>query len=374
MPKTKKAPFRIVKRTDIKPLKKLLFYVAAIFIALALGALLLLSLGVNPFKLYKDMFTIGMIGNAFPYKSIEGYIKVFVPLLITSLALSLAFKMKFWNIGGEGQFMIGATTASAVALIFGDSLPSFLLLLFMTVSAAVTSGLYGFVVAVLKVKFNTNETLMTLMFNYIALYLLKFFGETQGEWNIFLSEASVRPVFKAFPKSAVMPSISIGKFSLNISLIFAVVIALLIFLYLKKTKHGYEISVVGDSINTAKYAGMNVSLIILRTTFLSAALIGMAGAFYISTAGVLSTSCTNNVGWTGIIVAWLSNLNTVAITLTSALIGILQYGCQVASSEFTTIDSNFADLLQGIILFFALAANFFIKYKIVSGKKTKEAE
>lgn len=372
MSKTKDPFIRIVKRDKIHPLLKVLFYTVAILAALAVGGILLVAIGVNPLVLYKDMFTIGMLGSRFAYKSIEGLITVFVPLLITSLALSLSFKMRFWNIGGEGQFIIGALAAATVALKFGNTLPSYLLLLFMFLAAMLAAGVFGGFVALLNVRFKTNETLMTLMLNYIALYLLRFFGETQAPWNFYLSDESVRPVFQKFSDAAFMPTISIGKFSLNISLLFAVAICIGVYFYLKKTKHGYEISVVGDSANTARYAGMNVKKIIVRTMFLSAALIGLAGGFYVSGAKVLSTSVTNNVGWTGIIVAWLSKLNTFAIFGVSLLISIMQYGVQAASTQFPIIDSNFADLLQGIVLFFVLAADFFIRFKLVFRQSAKK--
>ncbi len=372
MSKTKDPFIRIVKRDKIHPLLKVLFYTIAILAALAVGGILLVAIGVNPLVLYKDMFTIGMLGSRFAYKSIEGLITVFVPLLITSLALSLSFKMRFWNIGGEGQFIIGALAAATVALKFGNTMPSYLLLLFMFLAAMLAAGVFGGFVVLLNVRFKTNETLMTLMLNYIALYLLRFFGETQAPWNFYLSDESVRPVFQKFSEAAFMPTISIGKFSLNISLLFAVAICIGVYFYLKKTKHGYEISVVGDSANTARYAGMNVKKIIVRTMFLSAALIGLAGGFYVSGAKVLSTSVTNNVGWTGIIVAWLSKLNTFAIFGVSLLISIMQYGVQAASTQFPIIDSNFADLLQGIVLFFVLAADFFIRFKLVFRQSAKK--
>lgn len=372
MSKTKDPFVRVVKRDKIHPLLKVAFYLISILAALIVGGILLIAIGVNPLVLYKDMFTLGMIGSRFAYKSIEGLITVFVPLLITSLALSLSFKMRFWNIGGEGQFIIGALAAATVALKFGNSMPSYLLLLFMFLAAMLAAGVFGGFVALLNVRFKTNETLMTLMLNYIALYLLRFFGETQAPWNFYLSDESVRPVFQKFSEAAFMPTITIGKFSLNISLLFAVAICIGVYFYLKKTKHGYEISVVGDSANTARYAGMNVKKIIVRTMFLSAALIGLAGGFYVSGAKVLSTSVTNNVGWTGIIVAWLSKLNTFAIFGVSLLISIMQYGVQAASTQFPIIDSNFADLLQGIILFFVLAADFFIRFKLVFRQSAKK--
>ena len=372
MSKQREPLVRVVKRDRIHPLLKVAFYLLAILFALTVGGVLLFAIGVNPLVLYKDMFTIGMLGSRFAYKSVEGLLTIFVPLLITSLALSLSFKMRFWNIGGEGQFIIGALAAATVALKFGNSMPSFPLLVLMFVASMLCAGLYGGIVALLNVRFRTNETLLTLMLNYIALYLLRFFGETQAPWNFYLSDESVRPVFQKFPEAAFMPTISIGKFSLNISFIFAILICVGVYFYLKKTKQGYEISVVGDSANTARYAGMNVPKIIVRTMFLSAALIGLAGGFYVSGAKVLSTSVTNNVGWTGIIVAWLAKLNTFAIFGVALLISIMQYGAQAASTQFPIIDSNFADLLQGIILFFVLAADFFIRFKLVFRKTAKK--
>ena len=313
MSKQKEPLVRVVKRDRIHPLLKVAFYLLAILFALTVGGVLLFAIGVNPLVLYKDMFTIGMLGSRFAYKSVEGLLTIFVPLLITSLALSLSFRMRFWYIGGERQFIIGSLAAAPVALNFGNFLPSFSLLVPMFVASMLCAGLYGGIVALLNVRFRTNETLLTLMLNYIALYLLRFFGETQAPWNFYLSDESVRPVFQKFPEAAFMPTISIGKFSLNISFIFAILICVGVYFYLKKTKQGYEISVVGDSANNARYAGMNVPKIIVRTMFLSAALIGLAGGFYVSGAKVLSTSVTNNVGWTGIIVAWLAKLNTFAI-------------------------------------------------------------
>ncbi len=370
---TKEPIIRFVKRDGLKLHQLILIYVGAILLAMLIGCVLLASLGVNPFEFYKKMLTIGVVGNAFPYKCFEGYIKVFTPLLIVSVALSLAFRMKFWNVGGEGQFIVGALTAGWISAIIGESAPAIVVLLVMSLGGGIAAGLYGSIASALKVKFGTNETLMTLMLNYIALYLIMFFGETKAEWNILLSEESARPVFKTFFENAWMPTIKIGSFSLNISLIIALIITALIFVYLKKTKQGYELSVVGDSISTANYAGMKTGRIIIRTVFISAFLIGLAGAFYVSTAHSLSTSVTNDVGWTGVIVAWLSKLNTLAIVVTSALISVLRYGSTQAAAEFASVDAHFADLLQGIILFCVLACDFLTRFRIIINLKRRKS-
>ena len=362
--------FHIVKRDNCPLWKKALFYVAAVAAALVLGGLLLLSLGVDPIAYYTRMFTMGTIGNKIAYKVWINYLKEFVPLALTSVALSLAFKMRFWNIGGEGQFILGAIAAAFVAFKAGPVLPGVLTLLLMCAAAMLVAGLYGLFVAALKVKFGTNETLMTLMLNYIALYILIFIGEDKGAWNFFLDPESLRPVFASFADLVSFPGIPMGgKFELNICVILTFLIGALVYVYLRYTKQGYEIAVVGDSAGTARYAGMKVNTIVLRTVFLSAALIGLAAAFKVGTAGILSTAITDDVGWTGIIVAWLSQLNTVVIFLVSALICVLQYGSTVAAATFSQVDSSFANMLQGAILFLVLSADFFIRFRIVPVKK-----
>ena len=361
--------FHVVKRDNCPLRKKVAYYLFAIAAALMLGALVLLALGVNPIAYYSRMFTMGMIGNRIAYKTFENYLKVFVPLTLTSVGLSLAFKMRFWNIGGEGQFILGAIAASTVAFKLGPVLPQFVTLILMCAAAMLAAGLYGILAAALKVKFGPNETLMTLMLNYVALYLLMFLGETQGEWNFYLDPTSVRPVFASFASLASFPRLMIGKFGLNVCVIFTFLLGILVFVYLKYTKHGYEIAVVGDSASSAHYAGMRVNHIVLRTVFLSACLIGLAAAFKVGTAGILSTAFTDDVGWTGIIVAWLAQMNTAVIFVVSALISVLHQGSIAAAATFARVDSSFANMLQGAILFLILTADFFIRFRIVRAQK-----
>ena len=350
--------------------KKCCFYLAAVVIALLMGGVLLSSLGVDPVAYYTRMFTMGTVGNKIAYKVWINYLKDFVPLALSSVSLSLAFKMRFWNIGGEGQFILGAISAAFVAFKAGPVLPGVVTLLLMCLAAMISAGLYGLFVAALKVKFGTNETLMTLMLNYVALYILIYISEAKTDWNFFLDPESMRPVFASFAKIVSFPSIPMaGKFSLNICVPLTLLIGVLIYVYLKYTKHGYEIAVVGDSAGSAHYAGMKVNTIVLRTVFLSAALIGLAAAFKVGTAGILSTSITDDVGWTGIIVAWLSQLNTGVIFVVSALICVLHYGSTVAAATFSQVDSSFANMLQGVILFLVLAADFYTRFRIVPVQK-----
>lgn len=361
---------QVVKRDNCPFWKRCLLYVGAVAAALLVGALVLLAIGVNPIKYYYQMFTLDTIGNPIAYTTFMNYIKKFLPLALTSVALSLAFKMRFWNIGGEGQFIVGAISATFVAFKLGPSLPDWLTLILMCLAAMLVAGLYGLIVGALKVKFGTNETLLTLMLNYIALYVLIYLAETKADWNLFLQKENPRPIFESFKNIVTFPSIPIGEnFKLNICFILTLLIGVVVYIYLKRSKQGYEISVVGDSVNTAHYAGMKVNRIILRTIFLSAALIGLAAAFKVGSEGVLSTSITEDVGWTGIIVAWLAQLNTISIFIVSALICVLQHGSTIAATEFSQVDSSFANMLQGLILFLVLASDFFIRFRIVIKKK-----
>ena len=366
--------FHVVKRDHAGPGRQIAAYVAAVALALAIGAVLLAVQGVEPITFYKQLITMGIPGSRYPWRSVENFIKLFVPLLITSLALALAFKMRFWNIGGEGQFIMGAFWASFAAMQLGGALPQPLMVLVMALCGALGGGLYGVCVAALKVKWGTNETLLTLMLNYAALYFLQYFAETKTEWNFFLDPESARPKFARFPDSAQMITIPIGPFNLNLSLVIAAALCVLLYIYLNYTKRGYEIAVVGDSPNTARYAGMKVGRIVIRTIFLSASLIGLAGAFQVSSAGILSASITNDVGWTGVVVAWLAKLNTVGIVAASLLITVLQFGCQTASTTYPSIDANFANLLQGVILFIVLAADFFTRFKLVPRSRKEAAK
>lgn len=366
--------FHVVKRENCSLWMKTALYAGAVALALVLGGILLLCLGVDPLEYYFRMFTMGTVDNPIAFRVFENYLKDLVPLVLTSVALSLAFKMRFWNIGGEGQFIMGAISAGFVALKLGPVLPGAVTLVLMCLAAMVVAGLYGLLVAALKVRFGTNETLLTLMLNYIALYVLIFLGETKADWNFFLSPDSARPVFASFRDFAQFPAFSLGgRFKLNVCVILTVLIGVLVYIYLKKTKQGYEISVVGDSAGTARYAGMKVNRIVLRTVFLSACLIGLAAAFKVGTAGILSTSITDDVGWTGIIVAWLAQLNTAAILLVSALICVLHAGSTAAAATFSQVDSSFANMLQGVILFLVLAADFYIRFRVVRVKKGDKA-
>ena len=366
--KKKSAPWvRIVKRDNLSAGKSVLYYALAVLAAIAMGGVLVAALHVNPFTYYKTMF-LGCFNNKI---YLSGFIRIHIPLVITSLGISYAFKMKFWNIGANGQFIAGAIAAILVGLLCQNALPQGLTLALMAVAGMVGGGLYGLLPAALKVRFGTNETLLTLMLNYIAYYFLTYLKNLMFFRKLSDTGAVLRPDFKVLPENAWMYQIKILGVTVDASLLVALLLVGLTFVYFRYTKQGYEVEVVGDSQNTARYAGMNVNKIVLRTMFLSAAVVGLAGMLQVSgsaTSHTLSDGITSDVGWTGIIVAWLAKLNAVGILIASLLMAVLQKGAAVAESSLK-ISSAVSDILEGVILFTILAADFFIQYKLVFRKK-----
>lgn len=343
---------RISKHAELSNKKILVLRIISVLLAIVAGGIFILCIGANPFKVYGTIlsgaFRSGM--------SFQATVKVMIPLLISALGITLAFKMQFWNIGAEGQIISGAIFSSYFALFHAD-LPHWLLMCLMFAAGFIGGGLWGLIPAFFKARFNTNETLFTLMLNYIALDVIVFLRD--GPW--------ADPASGGFPK--------IARFAANAQLdkvlgiqagwIVALVLVAFVFIYLKYTKHGYEISVVGASNATATYAGMNVRKIILRTMFISGGICGLAGV--VQSAGsdmTLATSVAGGVGFTAIIVAWLAQLNSFAILLVSFLFSVLEKGSSVMQSTYG-LSTYCAKVLQGIILFFVLGGEFFIRYKFV---------
>ncbi len=347
---------RITKRAELSVRGARLLRIGAFLLALAAGAIFILCLGYNPFLIYGVILS----GSFRSAMAVQAMVKLMIPLLISALGITLAFKMKFWNIGAEGQIIMGAIFASYFAL-FHDQLPHPVLILVMLVAGFVGGGLFGLVPAYFKAKFNTNETLFTLMLNYIALNTIVLLRD--GPWR--------DPESPGFPK--------IARFSANATLdrvfgvqagwIIGLILVVVIAVYLKYSKQGYEIRVVGESQATARYAGMNVKKIVLRTMFLSGGICGVAGVCQAAGSDItLATSVAGGVGFTAIIVAWLGHLEPLEILLFTFFFAVLEKGSTVAQSTYG-LSSNCASVLQGIILFFILGCEFFIRYQFTVRKR-----
>lgn len=346
---------RIVKRKERSRNMALLLKLLSVLAAVAAGGVFILFIGFNPVEIYG-----AILNGAFRSgEAIRSTVRFTIPLLINALGVSLAFKMRFWNIGAEGQMIMGAVFATYFGLFHSDW-PRFVLLPVMFLAGMIGGGLWGLVPALTKAKWGTNETLLTLMLNYIAQYFVVFLRD--GPWAD--PESGGFPKIASFQPNAHLPKV----LGVHIGWIVGLVLVVLVFLYLSFTKQGYEISVVGESRPTAKYAGMRVSRIILRTMIFSGAICGIAGMVQVTGSSLqLTESIAGGVGFTAVIVAWLANLNPFGILLTSFLFSVLDKGSSVMESTFGLSKYSSA-VLQGIILFFVLGCEFFIRYRFVRRK------
>lgn len=356
----------ITKRTDVSTGKQIVVRVIAIVTAFILCGLLALvlipAIGENPAKL-GTFYKCFIDGSFRSVKIIWRVLRELSVLLCIALAITPAFKMKFWNIGAEGQVLVGVLAAEGIAFKLGENLSEPLLLILMLVGAIAAGAVWGLIPALCKAQWGTNETLFTLMMNYIATFLVSFF------LSLWITDGS-----QVMQKQAhgVLPAIS-GNANLPVILCVAV-LTVLIFIYLSYSKHGYEISVVGESVNTAKYIGINVKKVIIRTMLLSGALCGFAG--FLIGAGInqsVSPTSVGGRGFTAIMVSWLAKFSPAFMVLTSGLIVFLQRGAAEIMSVFN-VSGSLADIFVGLALFFVIGCEFFLNYQLHFRKSKSEGK
>ena len=350
-------------RPEMSRSKTIVYQLLPILFGLMTGGIFLLCMGHNPFSVYGTLVQ-GALGSVSMQKET---IKMMIPLCVTALGITLAFKMRFWNIGAEGQICVGAICASYFAY-FHNTMPQWALILCMGVSAFVGAGLWGLIPAFFKVRFGTNETLFTLMLNYIIIYFIQFLKEGPWRDNTMGGFASM----PRFVKEARLPEVPI-PFIGNVHIGWIVMLVLVAYLtfYLRYTKQGYELTVVGENMNTAKYAGMPVNKIIFRTMLLSAGICGLAGMLQVAGPDrQLSEQIANGRGFTAISIAWLSKLSPTIILFVSFLFAVMQKGCSVIQTQYN-VPAAMGDILQGIILFFVLGSTFFVRYRLVFAKEAR---
>lgn len=345
-------PFvRLAKRESMDPRKVWAIRIGSIVIAILLGMLPMFITGNNPFKAYQIIIS-GALGKPIYIKQT---IKIAIPLLGCALAIAPCFKMRFWNIGAEGQITAGAIAASYFALNWYDKVPSFVLLAIMFIAATIAGGIWGLIPAFFKAKWNTNETLFTLMMNYIIIGIVSWLQG--GPWE-GRKGSQIIPMFN---DSARLPVV----FGIHCGWIIVLVLVILMHIYMNYTKHGYEIAVIGDSENTARYAGMNVGRIMMRTMFLSGGICGIIGFIVVTGANhTLYNGVANGVGFTSITVAWLSQLNAFAMILISIMLAILTKGSNTLQTKLK-VPASVSDIVIGILLFCMLSCEFFINYKLI---------
>lgn len=355
---------RLARRTDaMNPVLVWLIRISSVILALLIGSLLLLALGYPPLRTFGTIIEGATASAAYRRQTI----KIAIPLLGCALAIAPCFKMRFWNIGAEGQITAGAVGATFFALNYADKLPAYVLLPVMAIAAIVCGGVWGLIPGFFRAKWGTNETLFTLMMNYIIVGIVKWLQG--GPWENTGPGGKGSQKIAMFGDTAKLPQV----FGIHCGWIIILVLTLLMYFYMNHTKHGYEIAVIGDSANTARYAGMNVGRIMMRTMFLSGAISGLVGFIIVSGADhTLSANVAGGVGFTAITVAWLAQLNPFTMIVIAFLLAILEKGSLTANRALG-VPATIADILTGFILLCMLGCEFFINYRMSIRRKREEA-
>ncbi len=326
--------------------------IVSLLLGLVFAGIFFWLTGKNPFTVYLLMFQ-GAFGSA--YGLSETVVKA-IPLMLTGLAVSLAFRMKLWNIGAEGQLYMGAFAATGVALAF-PNWPAYLLLPAMFIAGFVMGGIWGLIPALPRAYFKVNETISTLLLNYVAILWVDFL--VFGPWRD--PHGFNFPYSTPFSPSATLPTL--GHTRIHLGLFVGLAIAVIFYFVLKYTKWGYEIRVCGESPKAADYAGMNFVKNILLVMFISGGIAGIAGMTEVS--GItqrLQQGISPGYGFTAIIVAWLGRLNPWAIIVVSFLLGgLLVGGFSIQTSGFPAATVS---MLQGAILFFVLGGEILGQYRL----------
>ena len=357
--KEQKTPLiRLAKRDGMSAGQVWGIRIGSFVVAILIGALIFLVMGSNPLAAYGTIVS-GSLGKS---TAIRQTVRIAIPLLGTALAIAPCFKMRFWNIGAEGQITAGAVAASYFALFWHDKLPSAALILVMAVAGAVAGGIWALIPAFFKAKWGTNETLFTLMLKYIIIGVVKWLQG--GPWE-------GRPgsqIIPQFDRAAVLPKV----LGVHCGWIIVLILTAVMFIYMKYTKQGYEIAVIGESENTARYAGMNVGRVIMRTMFLSGAISGLVGFIVASGAdNTLHAGVAAGVGFTAITVAWLAQLNPFAMIGISVLLAVLEKGADTLQTRMS-VPASISDIITGVFLFCMLGCEFFINYRMIFRGKHKE--
>ena len=355
---------RISKRNSISFGKSVLIRGIAILLSLIATAIVILAIvGLNPIDVYVSMAK-GTFGDPFNLfgKRFQYFLRDMMILTCIAIGLAPAFKMRFWNVGAEGQMLVGAIGAMFFMRNFAGKMPDVLLFVCMIAAALLLGGIWGLIPGFFKAKWNTNETLFTLMMNYIAI---RFTAFCVAKWENPFGSNTVGIVNSDTKTGWIGNLLSKGY---NGDYLWTVLIVLALctamWAYLRYSKQGYEIAVVGDSENTARYAGIRVNRVYMRTMAISGAVCGFAGFLAVSAVShTISISTAGGRGFTAIIVAWLAKMNPFVMLLISALLTFLSKGAIQIATDFQ-LNEYASEIISGIVLFFILGSEFFINYKL----------
>ena len=356
MNKQSKGPLvHIVKRGNLPWYAAWGIRLLAIVLALVACALVTtVTTGENPIQVYAAMID-GAFGTA--RKTWITFQNMSV-LLCISLAVTPAFRMRFWNIGAEGQTLAGCLATAACMILLADKLPNWLLICTMVLSAIAAGAVWGLIPAIFKAKWNTNETLFTLMMNYVATQLVAYFVIL---WEVPKGAGKIG-IINQNSELGWLPQLFGSKYLLSIVVV--AIVTILMYLYLNYSKQGYEIAVVGESERTARYVGIKVEKVIIRTMAISGAVCGLAGLLLVGGINhTVTTTIVSGRGFTAVMVSWLAKFDPIIMIFTSLLLVFLERGAGEISTDFG-LNQSFSDIITGIILFFIIGCEFFINYKI----------
>jgi len=327
----------------------------SLLVAMLLGALILVLTGADPVEVYRTMFDASLNGTV----ALERTLTYATPLILTGLAAAIAFRVKVYNIGAEGQLFMGAIGASAVALTLPSGTPTVLMVGAMMVAGALAGLVWAGFAAVPKAFLGTDEIITTLMLNFVALAFMNYL--IFGSFSFLRDPTRPVPQGEAIPASATMPSIS-GR--LHIGILIAVGLAVVLWWVLRSTTFGFRMRTIGDSPRAARYAGIGVPLTTLAVLSISGALAGVAGAIEVSgvTNRLDPQSLAIELGYTGIVIAAVARLNPIGVVPVAVLLAAI--ATAGGSMQSIGVQVQVVVLLQGLIFLSVTAGEFFVTNKV----------
>ena len=354
----------VVKRDDMPAWQAWLVRFVTIAISFLIIGVVSMSLTGKSFGDTYQLMISGVFGRLF----IDGgttmlwkYLQEIAILLCLALALTPAFKMKFWNCGAEGQALMGGLASIFCMIQFGDKLSYPVLIAVIAITSILAGAIWGVIPAIFKALFNTNETLFTLMMNYTATQIIAYYVYIEGGGSNVINPVA----YGNFP--------TVGNNDYFVNIVIVAALVLLMYIYLKYSKQGYEISVVGESQNTARYIGINVKKVIIRTMLISGGLCGVAGMLLVAGKDhSINTNLVGGQGFTAILMSWLGQFNPFIMTVMTALIVFLRIGVSKVA-DASLLNSSFSEIIVGLVILMVVGCEFFIHYsvKLRSKKEVK---
>ena len=344
----------IAKRSNLPGWKAWLIRLAAILVGFLICGFLSASLtGATVMESYQLMFK-GVFGKLLQGKTtlLWRFLQQTAILLCLALAVTPAFRMRFWNCGAEGQALIGGLAAMVCMIELGGKVPDGALIGIIFLCSIVAGAIWGLIPALFQAQYKTNETLFTLMMNYVATQIVAYYVYIKGGGSNVIN-----PV-----KYGNLPQLFGQKYGMNIAIVAVLMVAL--YIYQKYSKHGYEISVVGESQNTARYVGINVKKVIIRTMAISGAICGIAGMLMVAgTDHSINVNTMGGQGFTAIMISWLGQFNPFIMALMAGLVTFLQTGAAKVADAFF-LNSAYADIVSGVVVLCLVGCEFFVQYTV----------